>query len=186
MRRPGRRNVRVGRRRGAGDEHLRRRGAPRPRVPGISDDLFDGYYVERSTRLGDHAIYASTASSPSLVLYHCDDAAKFGAEGAWLGHAFFGDVTDDAALAAEIAACPHLVQWQSGARLAGASRAQNAVATSTTADVTTRTSTVVVTCFAPGPCGAGTAVLSGARVATADADYGLMTAPTKRSTASRR
>ena len=142
-------------------------------LPGISDDLFDGYYVERSTRLGDHAIYASTASSPSLVLYHCDDAAKFGAEGAWLAHAFFGDVADDAALAAEIAACPHLVQWQSGARLAGASRAQNAVATSTTADVTTRTSTVVVTCFAPGPCGAGTAVLSGARVATADADYGL-------------
>ena len=139
------------------------------------DNFFDGAYIRTGYALNGEPVFASTESSPALLLYYATCSELSDEDGAWLLHLTFADPTNAAAVAEDTANCPHLVQLRSGRRLPGKARAENAKAT-TVSSVSYQRSTVSVTCFdAQVPCGADAVILNGARVeSTSDGtSYGL-------------
>ena len=139
------------------------------------DNFFDGSYIRTGYSLNGEPVFASTESSPALLLYYGTCQELSDEDGAWLLHLTFADPTNAAAVAEDTVNCPHLVQLRSGRRLPGKARADNAKAT-TVSSVSYQRSTVSVSCFdAQVPCGADAVILNGARVeSTSDGtSYGL-------------
>mmetsp|Transcript_7820 Transcript_7820/g.23250 ORF Transcript_7820/g.23250 Transcript_7820/m.23250 type:complete len:634 (-) Transcript_7820:108-2009(-) len=132
--------------------------------PDIPSNLFDGGYIRLPHELHGYPAYASTEASPATLLYYGGCAAL--GEPSWLLHLTFADPKDSAALAADVAECPHMVQLP-GRRLPGPARARNAVAASVDS-VSTRPSDVEVACFDVAPPCEDSLVLAGAKVDSAD------------------
>ena len=97
-------------------------------VRALPDNFFDGSYIRTGYSVNGEPVFASTESSPALLLYY-GTCSELSDEGAWLLHLTFADPTNSAAVAEDTSNCPHLVQLRSGRRLPGKARADNAKAT---------------------------------------------------------